>query len=95
MLGTLGLLVIVRMTLTRHLETMADYAARLNLDALVDPLKLKLPVFGNLFRKIAMSRFSGLWVAIKAVTDTIEVAGIVGSTPERARAKRIASSREK
>lgn len=41
MLGTLGLLVIVRMTLTRHLETMADYAARLNLDALVDPLKLK------------------------------------------------------
>ncbi|MBW0146855.1 response regulator [Marinobacter arenosus] len=41
MLGTLGLLVIVRMTLSRHLETMADYAARLNLDALVDPLKLK------------------------------------------------------
>ena len=41
MLGTLGLLVIVRMILTRHLETMADYAARLNLDALVDPLKLK------------------------------------------------------
>ncbi|MEC7816676.1 MAG: response regulator, partial [Pseudomonadota bacterium] len=41
MLGTLGLLVIVRLTLSRHLETMADYAARLNLDALVDPLKLK------------------------------------------------------
>lgn len=41
MLGTLGLLIIVRMTLSRHLETMADYAARLNLDALVDPLKLK------------------------------------------------------
>ncbi|KAA1176447.1 response regulator [Marinobacter salinexigens] len=41
MLGTLGLLVIVRLTLSRHLESMADYAARLNLDALVDPLKLK------------------------------------------------------
>ena len=41
MLGTLGLMVIVRLTLSRHLETMADYAARLNLDALVDPLQLK------------------------------------------------------
>ncbi|TNE97005.1 MAG: response regulator, partial [Gammaproteobacteria bacterium] len=41
MLGTLGLLVIVRLTLSRHLESMADYAARLNLDALVDPLRLK------------------------------------------------------
>ncbi len=41
MLGTLGLVIIVRFTLSRHLETMADYAARLNLDALVDPLHLK------------------------------------------------------
>jgi len=41
MLGTLGLLLIVRMTLSRHLEAMADYAARLNLDALVEPLKLR------------------------------------------------------
>ncbi len=41
MLGTLGLLLIVRVTLFRHLETMADYAAKLNLDALVDPLKLR------------------------------------------------------
>src|SRR5690554_7347427 len=41
MLGTLGLLLIVRITLFRHLETMADYAARLNLDALVHPLKLR------------------------------------------------------
>ncbi len=41
MLGTFGLLLIVRLTLFRHLEAMADYAARLNLDALVDPLKLK------------------------------------------------------
>jgi signal transduction histidine kinase/CheY-like chemotaxis protein len=40
MLGTLGLLVIVRLILTRHLESMADYAARLNLDALIEPLKL-------------------------------------------------------
>lgn len=40
-LGTLGLLLIVRLTLTRHLETMADYAARLNLDALIEPLKLR------------------------------------------------------
>ncbi|WP_342630813.1 response regulator [Marinobacter alkaliphilus] len=41
MLGTLGLLLIVRVTLSRHLETMADYAAKLNLDALVDPLQLR------------------------------------------------------
>ncbi|MBY6033570.1 response regulator [Marinobacter daepoensis] len=41
MLGTLGLLLIVRLTLSRHLETMADYAAKLNLDALVEPLKLR------------------------------------------------------
>ena len=41
MLGTLGLVIIVRFTLSRHMESMADYAARLNLDALVDPLKLK------------------------------------------------------
>ncbi len=41
MLGTLGLLLIVRFTLSRHLETIADYAARLNLDALIEPLQLK------------------------------------------------------
>lgn len=41
MLGTLGLLIIVRLTLSRHLETMADYAARLNLDALIEPLQLR------------------------------------------------------
>jgi signal transduction histidine kinase/DNA-binding response OmpR family regulator len=41
MFGTLGLLLIVRVTLSRHLETMADYAAKLNLDALVDPLQLR------------------------------------------------------
>ncbi|MBE0486647.1 response regulator [Marinobacter sp.] len=41
MLGTLGLLLIVRIALSRHLETMADYAAKLNLDALVDPLQLR------------------------------------------------------
>ncbi|KPQ28067.1 MAG: Signal transduction histidine kinase [Marinobacter excellens HL-55] len=41
MLGTLGLLLIVRIALSRHLETMADYAAKLNLDALVDPLALR------------------------------------------------------
>ena len=41
MLGTLGLLVIVRLTLSRHLETISDYAARLNLDALIEPLQLQ------------------------------------------------------
>lgn len=41
MLGTFGLLLIVRATLSRHLEAMADYAAQLNLDALVDPLHLR------------------------------------------------------
>ncbi|TVP57502.1 MAG: response regulator [Halomonadaceae bacterium] len=38
--GALGLLVIVRQTLTRHLEAMADYARRLTLDALIEPLQL-------------------------------------------------------
>ncbi|WP_227545902.1 response regulator [Marinobacter fonticola] len=41
MLGTLGLLLIVRVTLTRHLETIADYIKRLNFDALIAPLKLR------------------------------------------------------
>lgn len=41
MLGTLGLLIIVRLTLSRHLEAIADYAARLNLDALIEPLHLR------------------------------------------------------
>ena len=41
MLGTFGLLLIVRFTLSRHLETISDYAARLNLDALIEPLQLK------------------------------------------------------
>ena len=41
LLGSLGLLFIVRLILTRHLETMADYAGRLNLNALIAPLKLK------------------------------------------------------
>jgi indolepyruvate ferredoxin oxidoreductase len=35
---------------------------------------------------IAMSRFSGLWIGIKAVTDTIEASGVVDITPERIQA---------
>ncbi len=41
LVGALGLMLIVRMTLTRHLETMADYARELDFDALIAPLKLK------------------------------------------------------
>ncbi|MBZ2168447.1 response regulator [Marinobacter sp. F4216] len=41
LMGTLGLFVIVRLTLSRHLEAIADYASRLNLDALIAPLELK------------------------------------------------------
>ena len=41
LLGSLGLLLIVRLILTRHLEAMADYASRLNLDALIAPLRLR------------------------------------------------------
>lgn len=40
MLGTLGLLIIVRFVLSRHLEAMADYTKRLNLNALIEPLRL-------------------------------------------------------
>lgn len=40
MLGTLGLLLIVRIMLSRHLETMASYTTRLNLNALIEPLRL-------------------------------------------------------
>lgn len=40
MLGTLGLLLIVRIMLSRHLEAMADYTTRLNLNALIEPLRL-------------------------------------------------------
>jgi len=32
---------------------------------------------------LALSRFSGLWVALKAVTDTVETAGVVDVSPER------------
>src|SRR5690554_8237490 len=39
MLGSLGLLLIVRINLLRRLKTMDVYPGRLNLDALVDPLK--------------------------------------------------------
>nr|WP_246180562.1 response regulator [Marinobacter changyiensis] len=40
LLGAFGLLVIVRLMLSRHLETIASYTTRLNLDALIEPLKL-------------------------------------------------------
>lgn len=40
LLGVLGLLLIVRWILTRHIETVADYANTLTLDALIAPLKL-------------------------------------------------------
>ena len=39
--GALGFLLIVRYALTRHLEAISDYARRLNLDALIAPLKLE------------------------------------------------------
>ena len=34
---------------------------------------------------LALSRFAGVWAALKAVTDTIETAGIVDVGPDRAR----------
>jgi signal transduction histidine kinase/DNA-binding response OmpR family regulator len=39
-LGALGLLLIVRLMLSRHLEAIADYTTRLNLNALIEPLEL-------------------------------------------------------
>ena len=41
LIGTLGLMLIVRLTLTRHLESMASYASRLDFEQLLEPLSLR------------------------------------------------------
>ena len=47
----------------------------------VDPLKLKLPVFGNLFRKIAMSRFSrNLGTMMRSGVPILQSLDIVADT---------------
>lgn len=47
----------------------------------VDPLKLKLPVFGGLFRKIAIARFSRNFSAMMAAgVPILQVLNIVGET---------------
>ena len=47
----------------------------------VDPLKLKLPVFGNLFKKIAIARFSRNFSAMMAAgVPILQVLNIVGET---------------
>ncbi|RZI93159.1 MAG: type II secretion system F family protein, partial [Microbacterium sp.] len=47
---------------------------------LVDPLKLKLPVFGPLATKIAVARFSrGLSMMLKAGVPLVQALAIVGS----------------
>jgi type II secretory pathway component PulF len=46
----------------------------------VDPLKLKLPVFGPLATKIAVARFSrGLSMMLKAGVPLVQALGIVGA----------------
>jgi type IV pilus assembly protein PilC len=47
----------------------------------VDPIKLKLPVFGNLFKKIAIARFSRNFSAMMAAgVPILQVLHIVGET---------------
>ncbi|MEO7348364.1 MAG: type II secretion system F family protein [Terrimesophilobacter sp.] len=47
----------------------------------VDPLKLKLPVFGNLFRKVAIARFARNFSAMLAAgVPILQVLQIVGET---------------
>lgn len=47
----------------------------------VDPLKLKLPVFGNLFAKVALSRFSrNLGTMIRSGVPILQALEIVGET---------------
>src|SRR3954447_23414033 len=54
-----------------------DKAVRLRMD----PLKLKLPVFGNLFRKIAVSRFTrNFGTMIHAGVPILQALDIVGET---------------
>jgi type IV pilus assembly protein PilC len=49
--------------------------------AFVDPLKLKLPVFGNLFQKVALSRFSrNLGTMLKSGVPILQSLDIVAST---------------
>lgn len=47
----------------------------------LDPLKFKLPVFGNLFRKVALARFSrNLGTMMKSGVPILQALDIVGST---------------
>jgi type IV pilus assembly protein PilC len=49
--------------------------------SVVDPLKLKLPVFGNLFQKVALSRFSrNLGTMLKSGVPILQSLDIVAST---------------
>ena len=57
---------------TKHTDRVRD---------VVDPLKLKLPVFGNLFRKIAMSRFSrNLGTMMRSGVPILQSLDIVADT---------------
>ncbi len=48
---------------------------------LVDPLKLRIPVFGTLFRKIAVARFSRNFASmVKAGVPIMQALGVVGKT---------------
>jgi len=49
--------------------------------AVVDPLKLKIPVFGNLFRKVAISRFTrNLGTMMRSGVPILQSLEIVGET---------------
>jgi type IV pilus assembly protein PilC len=68
-LGIAGLIVWGRI---RHTEKVRRF---------VDPLKLKIPIFGNLFRKVALSRFArNLGTMLRSGVPILQSLEIVGDT---------------
>jgi type IV pilus assembly protein PilC len=52
-----------------------------NVRAIVDPLKLKIPVFGNLFQKVALSRFArNLGTMLRSGVPILQALDIVADT---------------
>jgi type IV pilus assembly protein PilC len=76
-IGPLFLAVTIGITVAykRQLRTSADFRLK------VDQLKLKMPVFGSLFRKLAMSRFArNLGLLLNVGVPIMQALSVVGET---------------